>query len=66
MAQQMEFLLELGCECAQGYYFYRPAPIKEVEKLLMNHQMVDMQRAFAVQNALVDSNDVFGQDISVK
>ncbi|MDA0910421.1 MAG: EAL domain-containing protein [Proteobacteria bacterium] len=27
---QADKLIELGCECIQGYYFYRPMPIKEL------------------------------------
>lgn len=27
---QVDKLIELGCDCIQGYYFYRPMPIKEL------------------------------------
>ena len=33
-AYQADFLEEIGCETAQGYYFARPMPLKEFEKLL--------------------------------
>lgn len=33
---QQEFLLECGCDNAQGFYFYRPVPRDEFEKLLEN------------------------------
>lgn len=33
-AYQADFLEEIGCETAQGYYFARPMPLGEFEKLL--------------------------------
>lgn len=32
---QMEFLRQGGCDEVQGYYFYRPMPASELEKLLI-------------------------------
>lgn len=32
--EQLEVLEMLGCEYAQGYYYYKPMPISEFEKLL--------------------------------
>ena len=32
--EQMEFLKESGCNIGQGYYFSKPLPGKEFEKLL--------------------------------
>ena len=31
--QQVEFLRTIGCNCVQGYYYSRPLPIAEYEKL---------------------------------
>ena len=31
---QSEMLMEQGCELAQGYYYYRPMPVDEFEKLV--------------------------------
>lgn len=33
-AEQVEFLKSIGCEYGQGYYYARPIPIAEYEKLL--------------------------------
>jgi len=34
--EQRESLVSLGCDKAQGFYFYRPMPVGEVEALLLN------------------------------
>ncbi|MBQ6416255.1 MAG: EAL domain-containing protein, partial [Butyrivibrio sp.] len=31
--EQADFLGSLGCEEMQGYYFYKPMPVEEFEKL---------------------------------
>ena len=31
---QLERLKEIGCDCAQGYYFAKPMPVTEFETLL--------------------------------
>ena len=31
--EQYELLRELGCNVAQGYYFYKPMPLEELDKL---------------------------------
>lgn len=33
-AEQAEFLRRVGCDLAQGYYFSRPVPVEDFEKLL--------------------------------
>lgn len=33
--EQMDFLNQYHCDQMQGYYFYRPMPVEEVEKLLI-------------------------------
>lgn len=32
--EQRQFLIECGCEKAQGFYFYRPMPVEEFDMLL--------------------------------
>ena len=39
--QQRDFLMDLGCRYIQGYYFYRPMPTADYEKLISNPQLVD-------------------------
>ena len=31
---QTDLLREIGCDYIQGYYFYRPLPLKEAEMVL--------------------------------
>lgn len=36
--EQQDFLLECGCQKAQGYLYYRPMPVREFEKLVRKQQ----------------------------
>lgn len=38
---QMQFLLDMGCTSAQGYYFYKPLPVSECLEMLRNPDMLD-------------------------
>ena len=31
--EQLNFLTDMGCEIFQGYYFYKPIPVDEFEKI---------------------------------
>lgn len=33
--EQFQHLREMGCDCAQGYYFAKPMPVGDFEKLMM-------------------------------
>ena len=39
--QQCEFLMELGCRYVQGYYFFKPLPREEFEKVIKQKDMID-------------------------
>ena len=32
---QVEFLKKIGCQCVQGFYFAKPMPAQEYERLLL-------------------------------
>ncbi|EJX04603.1 diguanylate cyclase/phosphodiesterase [gut metagenome] len=32
--EQADMLRDLGCDYIQGYYFYRPLPLKEIDRIL--------------------------------
>ena len=46
--QQREFLQELGCQYAQGYFFYRPMPVSDFEKIMNDKEKYDT-RGFIVK-----------------
>lgn len=39
-AEQADFLKELGCNEAQGYYYYRPMPAEQFEATILQHRLV--------------------------
>ncbi|MQN02299.1 MAG: EAL domain-containing protein [Lachnospiraceae bacterium] len=41
-AEQMEFLEQMGCDYAQGYYFHKPMPAEKFTKLISNPQKLDL------------------------
>ena len=46
--EQADFIESLGCRYIQGYYFYKPMPFIELEKLMTNEENVDT-RGFVVK-----------------
>ncbi|CAK7042410.1 MAG: hypothetical protein EUB_02821 [Eubacterium sp.] len=41
--EQVEFLLNTGCIYAQGYYFFRPMPLDDMEILLKDESKIDYE-----------------------
>lgn len=39
--EQVNFLVDMGCLYGQGYFFFRPLPIEEYEKLLLKKDRLD-------------------------
>lgn len=54
-AEQVEFLKSIGCDYAQGYYFYRPMSTESLEELIRNQDIVDYR---GVLSPMVDTIDV--------
>ena len=38
--EQVEFLLSIGCQYAQGYYYYEPMNKRDFEKLLLDKKQL--------------------------
>lgn len=36
--EQVEFLREIGCDMIQGYYYYKPMPVKDFEELVKGNK----------------------------
>lgn len=34
--EQQQKMIDIGCDIGQGYYFYRPMPLDEINKILQN------------------------------
>lgn len=64
--QQVDFLLGIGCTYAQGYYYYKPMPLKQFEELLKQEDKVDYadcEMKDLEQNTLIRFKDLLHEDI---
>lgn len=53
--EQVDFLTSIGCNYMQGYYFSKPLPIDEFEKLLNdNSDFIDLKKRNTEKNADID------------
>ncbi len=72
--KQESYLLKMGCRYTQGYYYYRPMPVEDFEKLITDERNLDFDgiwckqveslhvREFLDQNMFSDSilNNIVG------
>lgn len=58
--KQADFLRTTGCSCVQGYYYSRPVPLADYEKLLTK-----TERAKAQANASVKAEDVWNPSVQL-
>ena len=62
---QEDFLLNVGCNYAQGYYYYRPMPLDEFSCLLAKKDAIDYNdtaRQLDLATTLIDFKDLFHAD----
>ncbi len=46
---QENFLMKMGCRYTQGYYYYKPMPVEEFEKLLIDRRNLDLEGLWCKQ-----------------
>lgn len=61
--EQVGFLLNVGCNYGQGYYFYRPIPPEDMEALIVNEENVDYRGITLQQMEPVRMRDLFNEDV---
>lgn len=61
--EQVDFLQGIGCDYAQGYYFHRPLPTDELEKLLAQDGIVDYRGVLSPSMELIDVNALLHDDM---
>lgn len=63
---QVDFLVDVGCEYAQGYYYYKPMSLEEFDTLLRNEEKIDYedkQRLTAGGEKFIKFKDLFHADM---
>lgn len=63
---QVDFLVDIGCEYAQGYYYYKPMFLDAFERLLINETNIDyndQQHAQSVKENLINFKELFYADM---
>lgn len=62
--EQADFLINIGCIYGQGYYYYKPMTVTEVEALLRNDNNLDYRGIQARQMKELKLEDLFNEDIT--
>lgn len=63
---QVDFLLDIGCEYAQGYYYYRPMSTTDFEQLLLQESDIDYEdhkHVNKVKEQSINFQDLFHTDM---
>ena len=56
-AEQEEFLLKNGCRYAQGFYYYKPMPVDEFNKLMTEEDKIEYGGYTASEEDIIDQKD---------
>lgn len=62
--EQVDFLINIGCIYGQGYYYYKPLPVSQVEALLMDENNIDYRGIQARQLKQLKLADLFNENIT--
>ncbi len=60
--EQVEFLRSIGCDYAQGYYFYRPMSTEALEELLRDDALVDRRGVLSPVIESIDMDALIHED----
>lgn len=60
--EQIDFLQDIGCAYAQGYYFYRPMSTEALEKLIASDNVVDHRGVLSQEMEVIDVNSLLHDD----
>lgn len=61
--EQVDLLLKLGCLYGQGYYYYRPMPLSEIQELMNQESRVDVRGIRTREIEYIDTTDLFSDHI---
>lgn len=61
--EQLQFLNQLGCRYVQGYYFYKPMPVKEFEALLQRPELVSYEGMQAQFTELFQAKEFLNENL---
>ena len=60
--EQVDFLKNVGCDYAQGYFFYRPMPIEDLRAVLGDGSVVDPRGVLSTQMDAIDLSTMLSRD----
>lgn len=61
--KQESFLLKMGCRYSQGYYYYRPMPVDEFEKLIRDPHNLDQDGIWCKRVDALRMNEFLDRNI---
>ncbi|MBQ2803171.1 MAG: PAS domain-containing protein, partial [Lachnospiraceae bacterium] len=61
--KQESFLLKMGCRYTQGYYYYKPLPITEFERLISDERNLDLNGFWCKQTESLHLKEFFDENL---